>query len=72
VIWSGLDLFMRQGMGFAITVVLARLLVPEDFGTIALLSLFLGVAGVFVNAGFSAALIQKQDTTHLDESTWKS
>jgi O-antigen/teichoic acid export membrane protein len=69
VVWSGLDLFVRQGMGFAITVVLARLLVPEDFGTIALLSLFLGVAGVFVNAGFSAALIQRQDTTHLDEST---
>lgn len=69
IIWSGLDLFVRQGMGFVITVILARLLVPEDFGTIALLSLFLGIASLFVNAGFSAALIQKQDTTHIDEST---
>lgn len=69
VIWSGADLLLRQGIGFAISIFLARLLVPEDFGTIALLSIFLGIAGLFVNAGFSAALIQKQDTTHIDEST---
>ncbi len=69
VLWSAADLFMRQGMGFAFAVALARLLLPEDFGTIALLSLFLGIAALFVNAGFSAALIQKQDTTHVDEST---
>lgn len=69
VVWSAVDLFMRQGMGFAFAIALARLLVPEDFGTIALLSLFLGLAGLFVNAGFSTALIQKQDTTHVDEST---
>ncbi|TWU47534.1 Teichuronic acid biosynthesis protein TuaB [Rubripirellula tenax] len=69
VIWSGLDVFVRQFIGFAISIVLARLLVPEDFGTLALLSLFLGVAQLFVNAGFSAALIQKQDTSHVDEST---
>ena len=56
-------------MGFVISVILARLLVPEDFGTIAILSLFLGIASLFVNAGFSAALVQKQDTTHVDEST---
>lgn len=60
---------MRQGMGFFIAVILARLLMPEDFGTIALLSLSLGFAGLFVNAGFSAALIQKQDTTHIEETT---
>ena len=69
VIWSGFDTFMRQGMGFVITIILARLLVPEDFGTLALLALFLGIANLFVNAGFSAALIQKQDITHVDEST---
>ena len=60
---------MRQGVGFIIVVILARLLSPEDFGTLALLALFLGIAGLFVNAGFSAALIQTQDTTHIDEST---
>ena len=62
-------MFMRQGMGFVITIILARLLVPEDFGTLALLALFLGMANLFMNAGFSQALIQKQDITHVDEST---
>ena len=69
VIWSGFDMLLRHGMGFVITIILARLLVPEDFGTLALLALFLGIANSFVNAGFSAALIQKQDITHVDEST---
>ncbi|MCP5130593.1 MAG: lipopolysaccharide biosynthesis protein [Pseudomonadales bacterium] len=69
VLWSGLDLFARQGLSFVVSVILARLLLPEDFGTIALLSIFLGISQLFVNAGFSQALIQKQDATHLDEST---
>ncbi|MBT8123399.1 MAG: lipopolysaccharide biosynthesis protein, partial [Gammaproteobacteria bacterium] len=68
-IWNGLDVLMRNGVGFIISVVLARLLVPEDFGTLALLALFLGIANLFVNAGFSVALIQKQNATHTDEST---
>ena len=68
-IWSGADVVLRQGLQFAVAVVLARLLSPEEFGTIALLYLFTGVAGVFVDSGFSAALIQKQDVTKVDEST---
>ncbi|WP_456375036.1 lipopolysaccharide biosynthesis protein [Thiolapillus sp.] len=69
VLWSGMDLLVRQGLGFVISVILARLLGPDDFGTIALLSLFMGIAWVLVNVGFSSALIQKQDITHADEST---
>jgi teichuronic acid exporter len=69
VYWSSLDILVRQGLKFVVTVILARLLVPEDFGTVALLALFLGLGGLFVNGGFSAALIQKQDATHTDEST---
>jgi teichuronic acid exporter len=67
--WSAFDVFMRQGVQFAITIVLARILVPEDFGVIAMLSMFTGVAGVFIDSGFSAALIQRQNTTHAEEST---
>jgi teichuronic acid exporter len=69
VLWSGVDMFARRGAGFLVTVVLARLLIPEDFGTIALLSIFLGVASLFVNAGLGLGLIQRQDVTHVDEST---
>jgi teichuronic acid exporter len=69
VLWSSLDNFMRPGIGIVVTIILARLLVPEDFGTLALLALFLAIAGLFMDAGFSAALIQRQDVTHVDEST---
>ena len=68
-LWSGADIFLRQGLQFLVAVAMARLLTPEEFGTIALLYLFVGLAGVFVDSGFSAALIQRQDTTHTDEST---
>jgi len=44
-------------------------LAPEDFGTIALLYFFTGIANVFVEVGFSSALIQKQQLTRADEST---
>lgn len=56
-------------MAFVISVVLVRLLTPSDFGTIALLSVYMGLAWLFVNAGFASVLIQKQDATHTDEST---
>lgn len=68
-IWSGADMIFRQGIGFAVALVLARLLGPEEFGTIALMYLFTGIASIFVDSGFSAALIRAQDATHADEST---
>jgi O-antigen/teichoic acid export membrane protein len=52
-----------------IIIALARLLTPEEFGTVALLSLFLGIATVLADGGFSTALIQRQDATHVDESS---
>lgn len=69
VLWSGLDTLIRRGFGFGISVALARLLTPDDFGTVALLSLLIGVASLFVDAGLGMALIQRQDVTREDEST---
>ena len=69
VFWSGADIFLRQGLSFVFSIILARLLSPEQFGTMGLLYVFTGIAGAFVDSGFSAALIQRQDTTHTDEST---
>lgn len=60
---------MRQGLQFFVSVVLARLLSPEEFGTIALLALFIGIAGVFVDSGMSQALIQRQSVSDDDSST---
>lgn len=67
--WSAFDVFMRQGIQFGISIVLARLLTPEDFGVVAMLALFVGVAGIFIDSGFSSALIQRQGTSRTDEST---
>lgn len=69
VIWSAFDVFMRQGVQFIITIILARILSPEDFGIIAMLGLFVGISGVFIDGGFSSALIQRQNVTRIDEST---
>jgi len=68
-LWSGGDALLRQALALAISIVLARLVSPEEFGTIALLSLFTGVASTFVNSGFSSALIQRQDVDLTDEAT---
>ena len=69
VVWSGADILFTHGLRFAVTVVLARLLAPEDFGAVAVLYLFLGLGSMFVDCGFGAALIQRQEVTRIDEST---
>lgn len=67
--WSALDVFMRQGVQFAVSIVLARILTPEDFGVVAMLALFMAVGTLFIDGGLSSALIQRQNITHTDEST---
>jgi len=69
LLWSAIDVFFRQGVQFIVLILMARLLTPEDFGVIALLAVFVGVATIFIDGGFSSALIQKQNTTRIDEST---
>ncbi len=62
-IWSAIDAFSRHGLRFVLSLILARLLTPEDFGTVALLGVFLALAGTFIDSGFSLALIQRQSPT---------
>ena len=67
VIWSGVERLSGQLIRFVIGIILARLLMPAEFGLIGMLAIFMGVAQVFVNCGFGEGLIQKQHTTHRDE-----
>ena len=67
--WSSAEVILRQGLQFGLSVVLARLLTPHEFGTIALLYLLAGIAGAIVDSGLSAALIQRRDVTKVDESS---
>ena len=69
VVWSALEAVFKNGLQFIISVVLARLILPEEFGTIALLYLFTGITAVFIDSGFPSALVQRQNTTYNDECT---
>ena len=67
--WNAFEKVAVQGIGFVLNIVLARLLTPHDYGTIGMLTIFLTFSNVFVDSGFSRALIQKQDRTEQDFST---
>lgn len=69
VIWKFAERILTQGVAFLVSLVLARLLTPEDYGTIALVLVFISLADVFVTSGFSTALIQKKDSDDTDFST---
>lgn len=68
-VWSIIDIIIRQGVGFVVSVILARLLTPSDYGTIGLIIIFITLSNVFVDSGFSSALIRKIDRTADDLST---
>ncbi len=65
--WSMIDWGGVTGVQFVIGIVLARLLLPEQFGLIGMLTIFIAVAQSFLDSGFGSALIQKQDATHADQ-----
>lgn len=68
-IWSAIDRFGVMGLQFAVNLVLARLLTPDDFGAIGMLSIFIAVSQTFIDGGFGSALIQKKNPTEFDYST---
>jgi O-antigen/teichoic acid export membrane protein len=67
--WSGVARLVAQVSQFAITVVLARLLVPRDFGLVGLVAVFTGFATIFVDFGFVAGLIQRREIDERHRST---
>ena len=69
ILWSSFERFSVQGVQFFIMIIMARLLTPEDYGLIGMLTIFLAVAQSLIDSGFSQALIRKQDRTEIDNST---
>ena len=69
IIWRLLEKSSVQIISFIITIVLARLLMPEDYGIIALVAILIALADVIVDGGLNMALIQKKDADNLDFST---
>ncbi|WP_373018367.1 lipopolysaccharide biosynthesis protein [Thiomicrorhabdus sp.] len=66
MLWSFFELSLRKGAAVLVTLVLAWLLTPEDFGYVAMLSIFIAVGIVFVNGGLNAALIRSENVSDLD------
>ncbi|MEJ5199801.1 MAG: lipopolysaccharide biosynthesis protein, partial [Anaerolineae bacterium] len=65
--WSLVERVGLRVVQFLPTILLARLLAPEQFGLVGMLALFIALAQVFLDSGFGAALIQKRDATYTDE-----
>ena len=68
-IWRFAERCGAQGVQFVVSVILARLLMPEAFGTISLMMVFINILSVFIDSGMGSALIQKKDADDLDFST---
>ena len=64
--WSLFEAIGQRGVQFVVGIILARLLLPEQFGLIGMLLVFMAVAQTFVDSGFGAALIQKQNIAKED------
>lgn len=69
LVWRFAERCGAQGVAFIVSIVLARILSPSDYGTIALITVFITILQVFVDSGFGNALIQKKDADNLDFST---
>ncbi len=68
-LWSGMDALGSRAMQFIVSVILARLLLPAQFGLIGMLAIFTAIAHALLNSGFASALIQKDEVTDADTSS---
>lgn len=68
-VWASIDRIGTMAVQFVVNLILARLLMPEDFGYIGMLAIFIAVSQILIDGGFGAALIQKKEPTQTDYST---
>lgn len=70
--WSSIAQGGKQIFQIVITVILSRLLTPDDFGILGMATVFIGFVTIFGEMGVSSAIIQKQDVTemHLSSAFW--
>lgn len=69
LIWKFLENFGVQFVNFVIQIVLARILLPEDYGVIAKTSVFILIANIIIQTGFSSAIIQKKEVSLIEYSS---
>lgn len=69
LMWRSLEAVCVQGMQFIIQLILARLLIPDDFGVVAILNIFINISNTFVHSGLSNALLYKKNANQVDYCT---
>lgn len=69
IIWHFSQLLVRRGINIAVMLWLTRILVPEDFGLMAMITVFLAIGASLMNSGFKQALIRMQGATQIDFNT---
>lgn len=69
IVWSAVERFAVQGIQFIVSIILARILTPQDFGIIAIVLIFLQIFQTLNESGFNIALVYKQDRDKLDYNT---
>lgn len=67
--WTALDSVLRYGVAFVVGIVLARLLTPDDYGLIGILTIFITIFDIIVDGGLINALIRKQHAEEIDYCT---
>ncbi len=67
--WSAVDNVAQMGVTFVVSILLARLLSPDDYGLLGIIAIFTAVCNTLINAGFTTALIRKIDVTDDDYNT---
>ena len=67
--WKMIEIMGAQGVNFVIQIILARLLSPQDYGILAIIVVFISLSDIFIQKGFSNALIQKKNVDELDYCT---
>ena len=68
-LWSFSEKIVAQLVSFVVSIIIARILLPEDYGIISIVMVFITFANILVTNSFSSALIQKKDTDDLDYSS---
>lgn len=69
LVWRFLERTGAQAVALVVSIILARILTPEDYGIIALITVFINILNVFVDSGLGTALIQKKNADDVDFST---
>lgn len=68
-IWKILERMSTQIMSFVVSLILARMLLPQDYGIVAIATIFITISNAFVTGGLGTSLIQKKEADELDFST---